>query len=107
LPSQKPSAPHVETALGAHWFNGSVPAGTAVHCPSPPGTAHDMHRPVQAVVQQMPCWQRFELQSSFVVQVTLTGRLPQLPLLQTLPLSQSALLAHVRRQALPALLSHT
>jgi hypothetical protein len=50
----------------------------------------------------------FELQSSLVVQETPTGRLPQLPLLlQTLPLSQSVLVMHVRKQALPTLLSHT
>jgi hypothetical protein len=66
-----------------------------------------MHRPVHAVWQQMPCWQKFELQSSLVVHETPLGRLPQLPLLQTLPPSQSALVVHVRKQALPTLLSHT
>ena len=107
MPSQNPSVPHVEARLWLHCPSGSVPAGTAVQSPWPPGTAHDMHRPVHAVWQQMPCWQRFELQSSLVVHETPTGRLPQLPLLQTLPPSQSALTVHVRKQALPTLLSHT
>ena len=94
-------------ALGCTAPAASVPAGTAVPSPWLPGTAHDMHRPMHAVWQQMPCWQRFELQSSLVVHETPIGRLPQLPLLQTLPPSQSALVVHVRKQALPILLSHT
>jgi hypothetical protein len=84
-----------------------VPAGAAVHMPSLCGTAHDMQLPEQRLWQQKPCWQMLELQSSLVVQETPMGRLPQLPLLQTLPLSQSALVTHVLRHTLPALLSHT
>ena len=93
--------------LSAHWPSGSVPAGTAVQAPSLPDTPHDMQLPEQVVWQQNPCWQRFELQSSLVVHETPRGRLPQLPPAHTLPLSQSALVAQVRKQALPALLSHT
>ncbi len=66
-----------------------------------------MHVPEQVVRQQTPCWQMLELQSSLVVQATPMGRLPQLPLSQTLPPPQSALVVQVCKQALPALLSHT
>lgn len=66
-----------------------------------------MQVPVQVVAQQTLCWQMLELQSSLVVQEPPTGRLPQLPPVQTLPPPQSALLVHAPRQALPALLSHT
>ncbi len=107
LPSQSPSVPQVARPLSVHWPGRAVPAGTAVQRPALCGTAHDMQVPEQAVWQQIPCWHRFELQSSLVVHEALTGFLPQLPLLQTLPPSQSALVVHVRKQALPALLSQT
>lgn len=47
------------------------------------------------------------MQSSLVVHETPAGRLPQLPPLQMLPLSQSALVMHVRKHALPTVLSQT
>jgi len=106
-PSQKPSAPQVSRPLSAHWPSGSLPAGTAVQAPSLPGTAHDMQLPVHIPLQHTPCWQLVELQSSPVVHVAPSGFLPQLPLLHTLPAAQSALAAHVFRQALAALVSHT
>ena len=60
-----------------------------------PGNAHDLQVPVQVVLQQTPCWQMPELQSSFVAQVPPSERLPQLPLLQMLGDVQSALVVHV------------
>jgi hypothetical protein len=62
---------------------------------------------VQTSLQQTPCWQRSELQSSAIVQVLPSGFLPQLPPLQTLPAPQSALVRQLVRQAFPTSLSQT
>jgi hypothetical protein len=42
----------VQTPAGS-----APPTGTAEQMPAPPGRAHDMHVPVQAVAQQTPCAQ--------------------------------------------------
>jgi hypothetical protein len=102
LPSQVPSVPQPAGPLSAHWASGSLPAGTLVQVPRLPGTAHDRQVPVQVVAQQIPCWQIWELQSSFEPQVAPIGALPQLLLVQTLPALQSASPLQVVRQA-PAL----
>jgi len=41
LPSHVPSAPQVAAPLSAHWPSGSAPAGTGLHTPSLPATAHE------------------------------------------------------------------
>ena len=51
--------------------------------PSLPESAHDWQVPEQAVLQQTPCWQKPELQSSPTAQVPPGGPLPQLPLTLT------------------------
>jgi hypothetical protein len=107
LPSQYPSVPQVSRPLSAHWPSGSEPAGTAVQAPSLPGTAHDMQLVPQASRQQTPCWHMLELQSSPVVHAAPSGLRPQLPLVQTLPPPQSALVVQLLRQALPARESQT
>ena len=69
-----------------------------MQAPSLPGSAHDRHVPVQVVLQQTPCWQMPELQSSLVVHTRPSARLPQLPLLQMLGGVQSALVVQVFAQ---------
>src|SRR6185503_11072809 len=107
LPSQNPSVPQVSRPLSAHCPSGSDPAGTAVHAPSLPGTAHDMQLPPHISRQQTPCWHSMELQSSPVVHDAPSGLRPQLPLVQTLPPPQSRLVVQRLRQALAARASHT
>jgi hypothetical protein len=41
LPLQKPSVPQAAAPLSVHWFSGSCPAGTFVHVPTVPVSAHD------------------------------------------------------------------
>src|SRR5262249_32535636 len=79
LPSQVPSVLQVDAPLSAHWPRGSWPAGTSVQLPSLPGTAQLLQVPVQVVLQQTPCWQMPELQSSVLAHLPPSGRLPQLP----------------------------
>jgi hypothetical protein len=93
-PSQKPSVPHEAAPWSPHWFSGSWPAGTAVHVPTLPVSAHDWQVPVQAVAQQKPCAQKPELHSAAAPQAAPMGFLPQLPVMQVLGDVQSALLAH-------------
>jgi hypothetical protein len=98
LPSQVPSVPQVEAALCAHCPPSALPAGTLVHVPALPGTAQERQRPVHAVWQQTPCWQKPEKQSSFVPQVAPAGALPQLRAVQTLPELHWASVVQVVRQ---------
>src|SRR3954470_8010155 len=97
MPSQAPLLPHVEAVWSAHWPSGSSPAGTSVQVPALPATAHDLHMPVQAVLEQTPCAHVPELQSSLPAQVPPSGRLPQLPALHELGAVQSASTAQVCR----------
>jgi hypothetical protein len=97
-PSQAPSVPQVEAPLSAHWPSGSAPAGTSVHVPAVPASAHDRQLPVQAVRQQAPCSQNPLAHSAAVVQAVPLPFLPQLPPLQTLGATQSASVAQLTRQ---------
>ena len=81
--------------VSGHWSRGSCRSGTLVQAPSLPGNAHDRQVPVQVVLQQTPCWQMPELQSSLIAHVPPRELLPQLPLLQMLGGVQSALIVHV------------
>ena len=74
-PSQVPSVPQLAAPVSAHWFSGSWRSGTLVQAPSLPGSAHDRQVPVQVVLQQTPCWQMPELQSSPTAQVPPSGAL--------------------------------
>jgi len=98
-PSQVPSVPHVDAPLSAHWPSGSWPAGTSTHVPAVPVIEHDRQLPVQAVRQHEPCSQKPLEHSVVVVQVAPFGFLPQLPPVQTLGATQSALVAQVTRHA--------
>jgi hypothetical protein len=59
---------------------------------------HDRHAPVQAVRQQVPCSQKPLEHSVAPVQAVPLGFLPQLPPVQTLGATQSALVVQVTRQ---------
>ena len=62
---------------------------------------HDRHAPVQAVRQQVPCSQKPLEHSVAPVQAVPLGFLPQLPPVQTLGATQSALVVQVTRQLPP------
>jgi hypothetical protein len=107
VPSHRPLVPHVEAAAVAHWLVGlgAWPAGIALQVPALPDTAQDMHVPVHAVAQQTPWAQTLEAHSVPVEQVVPFGFSEQLPLLQTVGDTQSALVVQVSLHAL-AVVSH-
>jgi hypothetical protein len=82
-------------------LSGSCPAGTDEQTPSDPASAHDAQIPVlQAVEQQTPCAQKFELHIAAAVQAAPLGNLPQLMFTQLLGDTQSvAVLVQVVLQA--------
>jgi hypothetical protein len=47
---------------------GAAPAKIGEQVPALPERAHDMQVPVQALLQQTPCWQKPEAHSAAVVQ---------------------------------------
>jgi hypothetical protein len=95
-PLQVPSVPQVPAPVSAHWVvgTGGCPAGTLLHVPSTPVSAHDLHVAVQAVAQQTPCAQMPLAQSVFAVQVVPLGRLVQTFDEQILGEAQSAVTMH-------------
>jgi hypothetical protein len=62
-----------------HWLSGSAPAGTTEQVPLEPVNAQDMQVPLQALLQQTPCAQWFDMQSESAEQAVLFVFLPQLP----------------------------
>jgi hypothetical protein len=99
-PSQKPVFPQVVAPSAAHWPFGSMPsAGTGLHMPGVPASAHDRQPPLHAVVQQTPCAQKPLWQSPGSAQGAAGGRNPHEPLLQTLGAAQSASAVQVALQA--------
>jgi hypothetical protein len=99
-PLQVPSLPHVEAAAIAHCdaTSGGSPAAIGEQVPTLPAIEHDMHVPVQAMLQQTLLTQNPEAQSPFNPdeQVPPIGILPQLMAVQVLPVVQSvALVVHV------------
>jgi hypothetical protein len=98
-PSHAPSFPQLAAPSSAHWFSGSAPAGTAMHCPSLPAIAHDRQVPLHAVAQHTPCAQKPEAQSLAAPHAAPGGFGPQLPLTHAAPPMQSALLRQSARQA--------
>jgi hypothetical protein len=95
MPSQYPSLPQVMAPASAHCMSGSIPAGTLVHVPPLPGSAHDLQVPAQVVAQQTPVAQMLELHSASAPQVAPSGFLPQLPLTQVAGGTQSVSFMHV------------
>ena len=77
------------------------PAGTSWQVPCWPGSAHDLHTPLQAVLQQKPCAQMPLSQSPPLLHLPPSARLPHEPPVQTLAPTHWASLPQVDRQALP------
>jgi hypothetical protein len=100
-PLQVPSKPQVEALLAAHWVAGvgACPSGTGVQVPTLLVSAHDMQVPVQALLQQTPCAQKFDAHAEPEVQGAPGGSLPQLLLVQELGETQSAFVEQVVLQA--------
>jgi len=101
-PSQKPSVPQL--ALPWSWqtrCGSALPLGTFVHTPGVVGSAHDWQVPLQSVVQQTDCAQKFEWHSAAEAQVWPSPLSPHEPLLQTAGAVQSELVLHAALQAFP------
>jgi len=79
--------------------SGSEPAGTLLHVPSEPATAHDWQVPVQAVAQQTFCEQMPLTHSPPAAQVVPLSFFPHAPLTHTFGDEQWASIVHVVRQA--------
>jgi hypothetical protein len=84
-----------------HWFRGSWPAGTVEHVPPVPVSAQDRQFPVQAVLQQTPWAQNPLLHSLPAPHEAPRGLRPQLDEVQTLPVTQSALVVQLAMQLPP------
>jgi hypothetical protein len=103
-PSQKPSVMQPAAPASVHWFKGSCPAGTLVHVPMLPLSAHDLQFELQAVAQQTP-WAHTPLVHSLpAAQAVPFVFFVHTPPLQMLGLLQSALVVH---EVLHALVPHT
>jgi hypothetical protein len=104
-PSQVPSFLHDADPASVHWLVG-VPAGTNLHVPRLPASAHDWQVPVQAVAQQVD-WLQFPCtHSAPVMQDAPSDFLPQTLIvegagrgLQVFGLTQSVLDVHEARHA--------
>lgn len=96
LPSQNPSVLHDAGPMSAHMFFGSAsPLATLVHVPIDPSSAHDLHRSVHALPQHTPCTQKPDAHSLLsLAQGRPFGLRPQLPLMHTAGVAQSASLVH-------------
>jgi hypothetical protein len=84
VPSQSPLVPQPVAPVAVHCVAGvgAEAAGMFVQVPALPLFAHDMHVPVQALVQQTLCWQKPEAHSAAVVQVVPGVLSTQAPALQ-------------------------
>ena len=89
--AHRPVPSHTNPA--AHWLCGSgAPFGTGLQTPMVPGSAHEKHVWLQAVLQQAPCAQNPLLHSLFRLH-GVRSLPPQVPLRQGRPLAQSSSLA--------------
>lgn len=97
--------PQVPTAVVAHWLatTGAEPAGTLVQVPALVVRAHDWQVPLQALLQQTPCWQKPEAHSAAVEQLVPGVFRAQAPAMHTSGATQSASAVHVVLQAVPPL----
>jgi len=101
VPSQNPSVPQLVAPWSAHWLSGSWPAGTVEQVPPVPDSAQDMQLPRQAVWQHTPCSQKLLAHSLAAAQAPPRGFFPQLPVVHTLPVVQSAPVEQLARQLDP------
>jgi hypothetical protein len=100
VPLQKPSVPQAAAPLSVHWFSGSCPAGTFVHVPTVPVSAHDWHVPAHAALQQKPCAQNPDVHWFPAVQAAPIALVVQLPPLQVNGAAQSVSAVQVVLHAL-------
>jgi hypothetical protein len=102
-PLQVPSLPQVEAAAAGHCdaTSGGWPAGISEQVPTLPVNEQDMQVPVQVVSQQTLLTQLPEAQSAPIPdgQAPPIGILPQLIIVQTLPLVHSVEEEHIVRHA--------
>lgn len=98
-PSHVPSLPHEGDPASVHWLSGSVPAGTTLHVPRLPASAHDWHVPVQAVAQQMSWLQFPDAQSTPAAHVAPLDFLPQTLALHVFGLRHSGFVVQELRHA--------
>jgi hypothetical protein len=102
-PSQAPSVPHDSGGSDAQVLRGSsAPTATGVQTPGAEGRAQLRQAPAQASAQQTPSTQKFDTQSPAALHGWPLARLPQLPLMHTLPPTQSSLLVQRLMHALSA-----
>jgi hypothetical protein len=101
-PLHIPSVPHVVDTVVAHCVAGvgAVPLATLLHVPTLPVIAHDLHVPVQALLQQKPWAQKPESHSVASVHAVPIGLSVQLPVLQMFGATQSASAVQLALQAL-------
>jgi hypothetical protein len=101
-----PSVPQVVDPLVVHWLVGlgAVPFATLLHVPTLPATAHDLHVPAQAWLQQNPCAQKPESHSVAARHAAPIGFSVQMPALQMLGETQSPSAVQLVRHAVPAAL---
>jgi hypothetical protein len=99
-PLHMPSVPHVVAAVVAHCVAGvgAVPFATLLHVPTLPAIAHDLHVPVQALLQQKPCAQKPEAHSFAAVHAVPVGFSVHAPALQMYGATQSVAAVQVLRQ---------
>ena len=102
-PSQVPSLPHVDAAAARHCeaTSGGAPGAIGEHVPTLPVSEHDMHVPVQALLQQTLLTQNPDSQSELVPlgQAPPIGILPQLLLTHVLPVVHWVVAVQVVRHA--------
>lgn len=104
VPLHVPSVPQVLPTVVAHWVAGvgAVPLGTLLQVPTLPVSAHDLHVPVQALLQQTPCAQKPESHSFAAPHAVPIGLSVHLPALQMLGATQSVLAVAVVQVVLQA-----
>jgi hypothetical protein len=85
LPSHLPSLPQLDCAVGAPHMASTTPIASGAHLPRLFESEQVWQAPVQALSQQTPSTQNFDMHSVPVVQVWPLPRRPQLPSTQALP----------------------
>jgi hypothetical protein len=105
VPLHIPSVPQPVEAVVMHCVAGvgAVPLGTLLQVPTLPVSAHDLHVPVQAALQQTPWAQNPESHSFAVPHAVPIGLSVHLPALQTFGATQSVAAVAVVQLVLHAL----
>jgi hypothetical protein len=103
LPLQVPSVPQVVDTVVAHCVAGvgAAPIGTLLHAPTLPVSAHDLHVPVQALLQQTPWAQNVLMHSTPAVHEAPLGFLPHDTLMHELGARHCALVVQALKHLVP------